>query len=342
MERAWRNEIEPTIVNRTRVRQGLLAEALRNLRTAVSAFDLVGFGTPEAALRWSSEPVRLSEPLETAFWDFLILAEAEVPDEQIVGFARRFGPLVWPDPLRVEKEPTSTPEAPENQAPRERAHTEPLAAWRMYARGLRTIYDRFDPPPPETSGDEREWAIAPIVIPLWLRKGAPPFSEEEMLTEATIVGTGTLPFDVASPDRLLEAALAIAGVGAAFPPSRPATTGGLVYTIPARPANAPEGLQVWQVRGLLPILTASLAFAIQTQERPRCTWCGKPAAILTRAPRRGQPWYGDHKGCRTLARADTLNRSEDKRAEKRKQHAKHDRAGGSPSAAGSPAGRNGA
>jgi hypothetical protein len=138
---------------------------------------------------------------------------------------------------------------------------------------------------------------------------------------------------VAPPDRLLEAALAIAGVGAAFPPTRPAATGGLVYTIPAQATNAPEGLRVWQVRALLPILTASLAFAIQTQERPRCTWCGKPAAIVTRAPRRGQPWYGDHRSCRTLARADTLNRSEDKRAEKRKQQADHDRAGGSSSAA---------
>jgi hypothetical protein len=334
MERAWLNEIRPVIANRTRVRQGPLADALSNLRTAVPAFDLVNFGTPEAALRWSSQPVRLSEPLGTAFWDFLTLPDAEVLDEQIVGFARRFGPLAWPDPLRVGQEPASTPEAPETQAPGERASAEPLAAWRMYARGLRALYDRFDPPPPAgASGDGREWTIAPIVIPLWLRKGAPPFSEEDMLTEAVIVGIDTPPGDVAPPDRLLEAALAIAGVGAAFPPSRPATTGELVYTIPAQATSTPEGLRVRQVRGLLPILTTSLAFAIQTQERPRCTWCGKPAAIRTRAPRKGQPWYGDHTACRTLARANTINRSEDKRAVRRKQHAEHDRAGGSSSAA---------
>src|SRR5215207_503696 len=108
MEPDWRREIEPTIVNRARVKQGLLGDALRELRTAIPAFDLVGFGTPEAALRWSSEPARLSEPLGTAFWDFLTLADAEVPDEQIVGFAGRYGPLAWPDPLRVE---------PESQAP---------------------------------------------------------------------------------------------------------------------------------------------------------------------------------------------------------------------------------
>lgn len=326
MTHEWLNGVEPTIANRTRVQQGPLAEAMSHLRTVIPAFDLVGVGTPEAAFLWSSQPVRLSEPLGTAFWDILTLADADVPDEQIVGFARRFGPLVWPDAMGIG-EPTSTRQASDGQASLERRHAEPLVAWRQFARGLRALYDRLDPSRPKgVSGDEPEWAIAPIILPLGLKAGATAFPEELIPREATIVGMDFSPYDgVAPPDRLLEAALALAGVGAAFlPPShRPPATGGLIYTLPAEAIDAPDlgAGRVWQVRGLLPMLIASLAFALHTQERPRCTWCGKPAAILVRVPRKGQPWYGDHKACRALARANTLNQSEDRRAEKRRARA---------------------
>jgi hypothetical protein len=198
----------------------------------------------------------------------------------------------------------------------------------MYARGLRALYDLVDPafPQGKRTSEILTWSVAPAAIPGWL---ADPNRDADSLEEdwlvSVVMGHYMLGFDsklasIAWEDRLLLAALAAAGVGPAYPADPRA---GLVYTLPATPITAgdDDGSVLWQVRGLAPILTASLAFAVRTQERPRCTRCGRPAAVVTRGPRAGHAWYGDHTLCRALSRAETIMQTEQRRAAKHTRQA---------------------
>jgi hypothetical protein len=184
---------------------------------------------------------------------------------------------------------------------------------------LRALYDLVDPGLPHAARTSSMWtaALATITTPLWLEdpnRPAPPLTEGEL----SVLALGLmLNQSLAPPNWLVTSALALAGVGPAYPSTRQDGTG-LAFTLPAR-AIAAAGRQLWQVQGLLPILTVSLAMAAQTQERARCTRCGNPAAILAQGPRKGREWYGDHDECRAQARAETMIRAESKRAQIRKQ-----------------------
>jgi hypothetical protein len=325
MTTTWSARTAALILDRTDVRQAHLSEALRELRTGVPRLAVVDEGRPAATLQWTGPPAQPSEPLVSVFWDFLALADA--PDADILTFARRFGPLRWPEGPRDEQDPAppaASPEptgrtTPEDEVPTQ-PMTEPLRTWRMYARGLRALYDLVDPaiPAGTRTTEILTWSVAPAAIPLWL---ADPDRAEEPLEEGWLVGLVMAHYglgveshlaSIAWEDRLLLAALAAAGVGPAYPADPRA---GLVYTLPATPITADgSGGDLWQVRGLAPILTTSLAFAVRTQERPRCTRCGRPAAVVTRGPRAGHAWYGDHVLCRALSRAETIMKTEEKRA----------------------------
>lgn len=344
----WQDYLERNVLNRTQVRQAPLAEALRDLRTTIPPFDLIGAGTETAALRWSCDPGRMSEDLSDAFWQFLALAEA--PDEELVRFARQFGPLAGPaeGQFAPGKLLHSHQEVGQQASQGSQAEhvVEPLFAWRMYARGLTALFDALDPSLPVHERQvSREWLYAPLVVPLWLRGVVGPADQEYLASGLVAKILDENPLFGDSAETLLEVALVVAGVGPAFllrqepdrrrdnavtdieaddptelPGGADDSSGGLSYTISGTLINAPDRLsgQLWQTNGLLPILTISLAFAVSTQERHRCSWCGKPAAKVKRAPRKGQPWYGDHDACRVWARTASLVRSEDKRAEERR------------------------
>jgi hypothetical protein len=207
---------------------------------------------------------------------------------------------------------------------------EPLQAWRMYARGLAALFDLVDLglPRDAITPETWEWSIAAIAIPLWLmdrERMPPPITEAEVPSLMTELGLGRA---IPSPNELVESALGLAGISPAYD-SAPESTSMPGYTLSAVPINAAgmPGMQMWQVRGLQPILAASLSLAALTQERPRCTRCQKPAAIVTRGPRQGRPWYGDHTWCRAMARAETMIKAEDKRAKKGQRHGRGDIAG---------------
>jgi hypothetical protein len=317
------NFVAALIYNRVEVRQTHLETALRHLRAAVPALEVVDEDTPTPSLRWSRQPVHASAPLGGVLWEFMELTEAT--DEQIIEFARRFGPLVWREAKPGEQGLGSAATASQEQS-----FTEPLQIWRGAARGVRALFDLVDPALPRgaLSSDTWTWSIAPIAVPVRLANpdSAAPALEEELtaLAMAGPPGLGPDPNyeDVSWPDRLLTAALAAAGVDPAYQ-SDPSS--GLCYAIPGRltsRANETRALP-WQVEGLQPILMVSVALAAQTQERPRCTWCGNPAAIALRGPRKGRPWYGNHVMCRALARAKTMNQAEDKRTEKRRARTAH-------------------
>jgi len=330
MTTIWRTRAEALILDRTEIRQAHLAEALRTLRTGVPRLEVLDAGMPATTLQWTGQPVHPSEPLGSVFWDFLGLADA--PDADILTFARRVGPLQWPEVGVGEQDSTTPAASPElttttthdDKVPTP-LMTEPLRTWRMYARGLRALYDLMDPALPRNS-EILTWSVAPAAIPFWL---ADPNRDAEPLEEGWLgsfvmahYGLGIDPGmeSIAWEDRLLLAALAAARVGPAHPADPRA---GLVYTLPGTPLNAADGDGgvLWQVRGLAPILIASLAFAVRTQERPRCTRCGRPAAVVTRGPRAGHAWYGDHELCRALSRAETLMQTEQRRAARHSRQA---------------------
>jgi hypothetical protein len=285
---------------------------------------VVGAGEPAVSLHWSQEPTHLSEPVGTRFWEFLTLADAS--DEAIITFARRFGPLRWPeaaDEARVQPPDGESGAASSADTDKEGAPplTEPLRIWRMYARGLAALYDLVDPALPPQARDSQiwTWSAAAAAIPLWLADPNPERQPEEGWLAGFVTANYALEDGPASKmawgEQLVTASLVGAGIDPAFA-TDPAVA--LAYTLPASAIESGAKSQdvVWRVQGLLPILTVSLAVALRTQERPRCTRCGKPAAIVERAPRKGRAWYGDHTWCRALARAETIMAAEQKRAER--------------------------
>jgi hypothetical protein len=330
----WKSRVEATLGGRTEVRQAPLEEALRHLRTTVPAVEFVHAGRSDDELRWSTASESLSEDLGTVLWEFMALTDA--PDEEIARFARRYGPLIWPaarreaaDRHHVAPERSQASDNATN-APEEAVFAEPLAAWKAYARGLRALYDLVDPAFPGGARTAGMWAesLAVIAMPLWLEdpsRPAPPLLEGEL---AVLALPMALDQTLVPPAWLVSSALARAGVGPVYPSARESTTG-LGYTLPAR-AIVVAGRHLWQVQGLLPILTVSLAMAAQTQERARCTRCGKPAAIRQRGPRAGREWYGDHVWCAMEARSETMERADEKRAQKRKQRTSDARTGSPP------------
>jgi hypothetical protein len=293
---------------RTDVWLAPLPEALGDIRTA--APPLQDFNEGDASLRWSGGEHALSEELGNCFWEFLALADA--PDEDIVRFARRYGPLTG--------FPVSTEEEFDRARSEGRGSTgstaEPVAIWRTLSQGLGGLFDLVDPALPAASVTPETWiqAVGAVVVSIWLNEpGLPDPPYDFMATDSgrLLVGDYAL-----RPDWLVTTVLQRAGVGSAFR-ADPRYGPRVGYTLPGREAPS-LGRPVWQVAGLLPVLAVSLAVAAQTKGHARCTWCGKPAAIGKRRPRTGQRWYGDHASCRALARAKTMNLAEDKRAAKRR------------------------
>lgn len=329
MWESWLDQLDQRLHCRVVVAQAPLATALQSIGTVLPTLELVEDTTNSPTLRWSPGSMRPSTAIGEAFWEFLTLSEA--PDEEVIRFAQRYGPLSWPGDVRggTRSHRGSAPidRTRDASLPDDR-FDEPLAAWRTCSRGLSRLYDLLDPALPSSAREAfTPFTIAHTAVLLFLPEVALTYTEEEIGKQMVLNGLKHGPtFVYVSPEQLLNEVLAASQVGPAYPfvfekPSE------IAFSIPGAPAerSTRNGQVSWQVRGLLPVLSVSLAFAILNEERPRCTWCGKPAAIVKRKPRAGQPWYGDHKDCRTWARVDTKLRSEDKRAKQRRSRS------GSPS-----------
>jgi hypothetical protein len=337
-------QVEDALWNVTNVRQAPLGAALGHLRMRLPRLAIDDAGSPRATLRWTTEGESSSDPVDGALWEFLALDGTVVED--VFRLARRFGPLLWnprggnvePEPGPERVEPAGARSSPAPGAAEEDVQTwaEPVSVWQAYARALATLYDLADShlPVGPMNYEQRLHAIEAIAIPYWMadadlaRHELTEMESGALVTEQ-VMGWQRVPSEM-DADRLVSAALDAARVRPVFtstrsPDPRPA------YRIPAieRPLSGQPGTTAWHVQGLAPLLMVSLALALQTEERPRCTWCGKPAAIVTRRPQGNRPWYGDHAACRSLARVKTMNQAEDKRAEKRRRR----RRGGDPGAA---------
>lgn len=87
-------------------------------------------------------------------------------------------------------------------------------------------------------------------------------------------------------------------------------------SLPVR-ATSPADAESATIASLLPVLAWQITGRFirrRGNDRvpvPLCTRCGKPATIEPgkRAPRQGQPWYGDHDECRIAARKETRHRN---------------------------------
>ena len=303
----WRNEAEDVLVARASVIEGPLASALMQFRTVVPALVETDDTDADALLRWAVAPTEESPPLSSALWEFMSLDGA--PHDEIRRFARRYGPLWWPDEIAV-----ATPSSPLQIE-------EPVWAWRTLARGFVGLFGLLTDESRPAGFDDADaitWAVAAIAVPFALG------SEEDRqlsLTEwATVfpmrqaLGSHSSWSGVIG-ERLMEALLEVSDVKASYT-SRRRSDGALDLLLPARWVGEANS---WRVQGLLSLLAASLAIAVRTDEAALCSRCGKPARIVSRKPQAGRPFYGDHEICRTLARGETMLRAERKRTEKRRR-----------------------
>jgi hypothetical protein len=309
------DQLTEAIEQRVIVRRDNLANRLSRLRVVVPVLEWRTNDDGQGVLIWSPRNVNLSDPLDSCFAEFITLVDA--PTEDIIRFAKRFGPLHRPVPSasRVSREE----QGEEADGPPSDSFSEPIWAWRMYARGLRALMNVTEVASrgAVTGSDDLIWAFATVAVPQWLDNAAsadPPLTELDALSLAV---EHLLSDDMV--ERIVTTALESAGVGPAFPARKQSEE--LGYSLPLRKLYPADGTQVqvtWGPPSLLPVLAISLAFALIPEEPTICTWCKKPAGVVRRRPRKGHPWFGDHTRCRALARVETVVRVEEKRAAKRR------------------------
>jgi len=148
----------------------------------------------------------------------------------------------------------------------------------------------------------------------------------ELTMEIVLAGVGdSIDRQRGYLDRILEALLHDAGVATVIAWNE---KGGreLAYQLPARWVPNPPDPDMpphWQADRLLPVIALALVHGPFLEDWALCSRCGMPARKKEggRGPRHGTksyPWYGDHRACRALARAETMVQAEDRRAQKRR------------------------
>ena len=64
--------------------------------------------------------------------------------------------------------------------------------------------------------------------------------------------------------------------------------------------------EYWRLPGLLPVLSVTLARAVEPGDFERCAYCSRLARIQGQRPDRRRAWFGDHDYCRYRSRSEVM------------------------------------
>ncbi|MGI8643271.1 MAG: hypothetical protein ACR2LS_04055 [Thermomicrobiales bacterium] len=302
---------------------------LANIRIGVRRLAPLADPGEDAVLRWDPGATSPSEPLDDVLSELRALDDA--PPAAIVAFARRFGPLNWPDSDHAAALASNTGETPAS------AHEESLALWRQVVRDVETlvsmgIITRPGNPPVPVSAWWEAFDAANAIVEV-RRRGARvdlPFAARERHRVKQVLGSvGPAPTAESQHD-LLDQILDLVQDAAEVRSATVRDERGKRQPGFAMPAiwfsgSTNTGIPPhWQVDSLLHVIALAVAYAPDDEDQWLCSRCGHPAKVRPggRRPRRHgdqrYPWYGDHEQCRVLARAESLVQADDLRFEKRR------------------------